>query len=616
MNQFISSVGIHKSRNYNTLKRAAVSLLFSVLVLINASYAQTPDLLYNVLSLDNFKEFNNQSKGWEIAGKVSYPFAKDGRVSIEKGSGILINDPMAKESVIETNFTHGDLDLEFDFMLSPGSSGAVFFHGLYGIELNDSWSRDVSLGKASGGILVHSKKTASRINSPRMNIARAPGLWQKLKISFQAPKFNAAGEKISNAKFMTVWYNGVMIYENIEVKTAGLSIEKPLENLQLTGNGGIAFKNIRYKLYGPDRVVIPRLAYKFYSGNLMERNKTKPTKEGNLNELTWEVAGNPPAFALTFDGDLHVPKSGNYIFDIETWYNSELTIDNKSVINRGERIGSVNLKEGLHHFSFNNAKDKPRGKPYLGLFVEGPGIQRHALHAESSIPVGQTIRPIIIEPLDRTIVQRCFFEINNSKVTFCAAVGAPSGIHYGIDLSRGAIVNSWKGGFIDATTMWTDRGEEQLARPRGSVIEYDAKPAFSILETENSVWPDSTETGNGFKFLGYTLNDAGQPTFRYDFKGTAIQDKIVPGGDNRYLTRTLKIDQTNQPGQLWFKFASAGKIELIGNGLYSIDDKTYYIQILPDQRIKPIIRTTKDGAELVVSPVTKDEIGLQYSIIW
>ena len=37
-----------------------------------------------------------------------------------------------------------------------------------------------------------------------MNATKKPGEWQKFVIDFQAPKFEGAGKKISNAKFVKV----------------------------------------------------------------------------------------------------------------------------------------------------------------------------------------------------------------------------------------------------------------------------------------------------------------------------------------------------------------------------------------------------------------------------
>jgi hypothetical protein len=84
--------------------------------------------------------------------------------------------------------------------------------------------------------------------APRQNASKAPGLWQHIKIIFQAPKFDAAGKKISNAKIISIDLNGVTIHENVELfgATRGAAgAEKAVGPLRLQGDhGSVAFKSI------------------------------------------------------------------------------------------------------------------------------------------------------------------------------------------------------------------------------------------------------------------------------------------------------------------------------------------------------------------------------------
>ena len=53
-------------------------------------------------------------------------------------------------------------------------------------------------------------------HAPRQNVSRAPGLWQHIKISFQAPRFEG-GVKVVNAKMLSVTLNGVLIQEDVDL---------------------------------------------------------------------------------------------------------------------------------------------------------------------------------------------------------------------------------------------------------------------------------------------------------------------------------------------------------------------------------------------------------------
>lgn len=86
-------------------------------------------------------------------------------------------------------------------MLSKGSTAGLVLQDKYEIRLNDSWTDAGSLAQASGAITYKGSVQLSQNVPPRMNVCKAPGLWQNLKVSFQAPVFDSSGRKVSNARF-------------------------------------------------------------------------------------------------------------------------------------------------------------------------------------------------------------------------------------------------------------------------------------------------------------------------------------------------------------------------------------------------------------------------------
>lgn len=598
---------------------APILIICSCLISSNVCLAQSSDPLVSVLPLKDMSAFRNVPGNWHVAGDIYYPFNKEKTAVEEKGHGVLINNSSHNDNdALVTSFEHGDMDLEFDFMLPNGSNSAVYLQGKYGIRLNDSWNDTGSLSNASGAIYMPGN---NKVVPPRMNVCKAPGLWQNLKISYKAPRFDKDGKKISNARFHKVVYNGVVIHENIEVPGITLQSlsgeEKILGPLMFSGNGEIAIRNIRYKKYGDEKVKLNHIMWSAYTDTSIIPDHARPSKSGHMSELTWEPAGNPRRLALKFDGEISIPRSGTYVFEIQTWYISKLVIDDQTVIANGDDAGSVKLEKGSHKFSLLCTKEDPRGKPLLGLFVEGPGIARQPLHSPSSLITGPADRPIILEPGKRTIVQRCFLADGEKKRTFCVAVGAPERIHYAMDLSQGTVINLWKGEFLDVTTMWTSRGEEQLAKPLGSVLELSTKPVFAILQNENAAWPDSMEVQKNYQFKGYQLDEQMRPTFQYLFNGAAITDRITATDNSRYFTRTLSVKGENSRKNLWFRLAEGSKIENLGKGLYAVNDKTYYIRINAVHGLKPVIRKIKNGEELLIpAAFNHNQAQLEYSIIW
>ena len=86
-------------------------------------------------------------------------------------------------------------------------------------------------------------------SAPRVNANRRPGEWQSYNIWFQGPRFDSAGKKTTDAKFLKVLQNGVSVQENVEVDggtRAHMSIPEAATNpLMLQGDhGAVAFRNL------------------------------------------------------------------------------------------------------------------------------------------------------------------------------------------------------------------------------------------------------------------------------------------------------------------------------------------------------------------------------------
>ncbi len=169
------------------------------------------------------------------------------------------------------------------------------------------------------------------------------------------------------------------------------------------------------------------------------------------------------------------------------------------------------------------------------------------------------------------------------------------------------IGQAWRGGFLDATPMWHDRGDGS-SRVAGSVL-YFGKPVPSIekLANEQSPWAADT-AGTGYKPKGYVLDNSGQPTFRYMVYGAMVNDvsTVIDGGQG--ISRQITLQ--NQVDGLFVHLVTASNIESLGNGLYTVDDKSYYIRI--DDGAKPILRDAGGKQELII-PIKQK---LTYSIIF
>ncbi|UJH90688.1 hypothetical protein LZ575_18260 [Antarcticibacterium sp. 1MA-6-2] len=129
----------------------------------------------------------------------------------------------------------------------------------------------------------------------------------------------------------------------------------------------------------------------------------------------------------------------------------------------------------------------------------------------------------------------------NYLITHAVSVGNPKQLHYTYDLNRGAIVQLWRGGFLDATPMWYSRGNG-TSRPQGSILHL-GEPTRSLgkLSSPQQEWAADT-TGSNFRNLGYKLDENDMPTFRYSIYGVKVEDvaRLLDGANG--IQRKISVD--------------------------------------------------------------------------
>lgn len=209
------------------------------------------------IGLNDLSSFKDAGKSWSIAGGVTANLNEQNALNISKGSGILVNLPTKKNhgSDLLTLGEHGDMVLELDYLMAKGSNSGIYMQGIYEIQLEDSWGVKNPQSSNNGGIYQRwddakpEGQQGYQGYAPRQNASKAPGLWQHIKIAFQAPKFDGSGKKTENARILSIELNGVVIHDNVELfgATRGAnSQEKALGALRLQGDhGAVAFKNIK-----------------------------------------------------------------------------------------------------------------------------------------------------------------------------------------------------------------------------------------------------------------------------------------------------------------------------------------------------------------------------------
>jgi len=192
---------------------------------------------------------------WTVAKGVSLDPADPEKFVIAPGEGILVNSAASHTVDLITESEFGDVEAHVEFCITRHSNSGVYLMGRYEIQVYDSYgvAKDQYPGIECGGIYprwINEKDVEG--HSPRVNASKPPGQWQTFDITFRAPRFDASGKKIANAKVVKVVHNGKVIHENIELNgpTRGpmAEDEKPTGPIRLQGDHGpVAYRNLRVR---------------------------------------------------------------------------------------------------------------------------------------------------------------------------------------------------------------------------------------------------------------------------------------------------------------------------------------------------------------------------------
>ena len=156
-------------------------------------------VLFDGSDLDQWMRIEDgEPARWQIA---------DGAATVTPGSG-----------TIRTRESFGSMQLHLEWRptdvisgssQSRGNSG-VFLHGLFEVQILDSWENPTYINGQAGSIYLQSP--------PLVNAARRPGEWQSYDIVFTAPVFEQ--EELVSPAYLTVFQNGILVQNNVRLAGA------------------------------------------------------------------------------------------------------------------------------------------------------------------------------------------------------------------------------------------------------------------------------------------------------------------------------------------------------------------------------------------------------------
>ncbi len=220
----------------------------------------------------------------------------------------------------------------------------------------------------------------------------------------------------------------------------------------------------------------------------------------------------------------------------------------------------------------------PDGKSVLTSVLDGDAksqIRAMWMYLEqgknAKPPAGLDAQAIVLVPDKRPILYRNFIQGLSPRGI---AVGYPEKVNLAWDANTLALALVWKNDFIDAGKHWVGRGPGNQAPLGDLVLNVESRTPVATLESATAPWPDKTARELGHQFLGYVLNSAGQPTFRYRVNNIEVEDALKPllvdgAAAAAGFERTITVRNHNAKNV--FIRLARGKVENKRAGVFVVD---------------------------------------------
>ena len=245
-----------------------------------------------------------------------------------------------------------------------------------------------------------------------------------------------------------------------------------------------------------------------------------------------------------------------------------------------------------------------------------------SLGVSMPVPEGMVVGDsLVLMPKTEPIIFRTFMGGAGARAI---AVGYPESVHVAFDASIVRLAKVWRGSFFDAKGTWSGRAGQFLQARGDDVLNMPIGPAFAKLDTVETAWPQvfaqesgfntgDNGRGRGFRkqgyreiggeFLGYSLDDARRPTFRYRLGDIEISEQPIPltraGGAD--LNRRFTVTAPTGSRKLYLILFEGEEIEGLGESTWRIDDRVT-ILLRHGGPVQPFIRSSS-GVEQLLLPV-------------
>jgi hypothetical protein len=165
-------------------------------------------ILFDGTDFSNWVTWGNKEPQWIINN--------DSSMTVVNGKGSIQTKESFGSVQLHIEWKTGTKDLEKHLNQSRSNSG-IFFQNNYEIQILDSYNNPTYVNGQAGSVYKQ--------HIPLKNTSKKPGDWQSYDIIFTAPIFK--NEKLEKPGYFTVFHNGVLIQNHVEIKGTTTNVGEP-----------------------------------------------------------------------------------------------------------------------------------------------------------------------------------------------------------------------------------------------------------------------------------------------------------------------------------------------------------------------------------------------------
>jgi mono/diheme cytochrome c family protein len=187
-------------------------------------------------------------------------------------------------------------------------------------------------------------------------------------------------------------------------------------------------------------------------------------------------------------------------------------------------------------------------------------------------PVGGVGMELI--PTDRPIIHRTFMTDVGPRSIL---IGFPERVHVAFDANVIRLAKAWRGRFFDGSGVASGRSDKFFDPLGKDVIDLPSGPAFAQLKSQSDPWPkaEKTDRNIGGRFKGYSLDEKGRPTLRYQLGEVWVEESIQPllrpGGS--LIVRSFVLTSPKPSDEIFFLAGQGQDIDHTSTTDWIVDAK-------------------------------------------